>query len=102
MTVTQTAWQGGMAAWTPQARWCRRARLPAGHVEGTHGDSPRPGSARIDVHVRTRGDVILDLQNISLSFGGVKALTDISFDVASTRSAPSSARTAPARARCST
>src|SRR5690606_12200411 len=27
------------------------------------------------------GDVILDLQNISLSFGGVKALTDISFDV---------------------
>lgn len=27
------------------------------------------------------GPVILDLQNISLSFGGVKALTDISFDV---------------------
>jgi branched-chain amino acid transport system ATP-binding protein len=26
------------------------------------------------------GDVILDLQNISLTFGGVKALTDISFD----------------------
>ena len=31
--------------------------------------------------VRDIGDVILDLQNISLSFGGVKALTDISFDV---------------------
>jgi len=30
---------------------------------------------------RKIGDVILDLQNISLSFGGVKALTDISFDV---------------------
>ncbi|MER2529601.1 MAG: ABC transporter ATP-binding protein [Candidatus Competibacter denitrificans] len=30
---------------------------------------------------RTIGDVILDLQNISLRFGGVKALTDISFDV---------------------
>jgi branched-chain amino acid transport system ATP-binding protein len=30
---------------------------------------------------RQIGDVILDLQNISLSFGGVKALTDISFDV---------------------
>ena len=29
---------------------------------------------------RTIGDVILDLQNISLRFGGVKALTDISFD----------------------
>src|SRR5690606_29447738 len=27
------------------------------------------------------GDVILDLKNISLSFGGVKALTDISFNV---------------------
>ncbi|WP_368643744.1 ABC transporter ATP-binding protein [Castellaniella ginsengisoli] len=38
----------------------------------TDGDPAR--TARI-------GDVILDLQNISLSFGGVKALTDISFDV---------------------
>jgi branched-chain amino acid transport system ATP-binding protein len=27
------------------------------------------------------GDVILDVQNISLAFGGVKALTDISFNV---------------------
>jgi branched-chain amino acid transport system ATP-binding protein len=27
------------------------------------------------------GEVVLDLQNISLSFGGVKALTDISFNV---------------------
>jgi branched-chain amino acid transport system ATP-binding protein len=30
---------------------------------------------------RRTGPVILDLKNISLSFGGVKALTDISFDV---------------------
>jgi branched-chain amino acid transport system ATP-binding protein len=30
---------------------------------------------------RRIGPVILDLQNISLSFGGVKALSDISFDV---------------------
>ncbi len=30
---------------------------------------------------RKIGDVILDLRNISLSFGGVKALTDISFNV---------------------
>ena len=30
---------------------------------------------------RRIGEVILDLQNISLRFGGVKALTDISFDV---------------------
>ena len=33
-----------------------------------------PGAKKI-------GDVILDVKNISLSFGGVKALTDISFDV---------------------
>ena len=30
---------------------------------------------------RRIGDVVLDLRNISLSFGGVKALVDISFDV---------------------
>lgn len=30
---------------------------------------------------RKIGDIILDVQNISLSFGGVKALTDISFNV---------------------
>ncbi len=30
---------------------------------------------------RSIGDVVLSLDNISLSFGGVKALTDISFDV---------------------
>jgi branched-chain amino acid transport system ATP-binding protein len=31
--------------------------------------------------MRTIGDVILDVHHISLAFGGVKALTDISFDV---------------------
>ena len=30
---------------------------------------------------RQIGEVILDLRNVSLSFGGVNALTDISFDV---------------------
>ena len=30
---------------------------------------------------RTFGDQIMELKNISLSFGGVKALTDISFDI---------------------
>src|SRR5437763_14018736 len=30
---------------------------------------------------RQIGDVVLDVSNISLSFGGVKALTDISFNV---------------------
>ncbi|MBK8741543.1 MAG: ABC transporter ATP-binding protein [Betaproteobacteria bacterium] len=33
------------------------------------------------IAARKSGDVILELSNISLSFGGVKALTDISFDV---------------------
>jgi branched-chain amino acid transport system ATP-binding protein len=37
-------------------------------------DAPAAGGRRI-------GDVILDVQDISLSFGGVKALTSISFDV---------------------
>ena len=46
------------------------------------------------------GDVILDVNNISLRFGGVKALTDISFNVVSMRSAPSSAPTARAKVRC--
>ena len=40
------------------------------------GDSDQPHHAR-----RKIGNVILDLQNISLAFGGVRALTDISFDV---------------------
>jgi branched-chain amino acid transport system ATP-binding protein len=31
--------------------------------------------------MRGNGDAILEIRNISLSFGGVKALTDISFDV---------------------
>ena len=30
---------------------------------------------------RQIGDVLLDVENISLSFGGVKALTDVSFDI---------------------
>src|SRR5674476_364965 len=30
---------------------------------------------------KTIGEVILDVKNISLSFGGVKALADITFDV---------------------
>jgi branched-chain amino acid transport system ATP-binding protein len=33
------------------------------------------------VSERKTGEVILDVKNISLAFGGVKALTDISFDV---------------------
>ena len=41
----------------------------------------RPEEATPPLPGRRIGDVILDVKNISLSFGGVKALTDISFDV---------------------
>jgi len=42
------------------------------------------GSASVptgDLRRRRQGEVILEVKNISLRFGGVKALTDISFDV---------------------
>ena len=42
------------------------------------GASQMPAAAE---NGRKIGDVALDIQNISLRFGGVKALTDISFDV---------------------
>ena len=41
-------------------------------------DSAPPGATPAG---RKLGGVILEVQNISLAFGGVKALTDISFDV---------------------
>ncbi|MCG2594910.1 ABC transporter ATP-binding protein [Ramlibacter sp. XY19] len=40
-----------------------------------------PGVATPSATGRRFGEVILDVKNISLAFGGVKALTDISFDV---------------------
>ena len=52
-------------------------------IVATRADPDAP--ARADVpqapQVRRIGEVILDVRNISLSFGGVKALSDISFDV---------------------
>jgi len=36
------------------------------------------GPAGIDV---AAGEVLLSVENVSLSFGGIKALTDVSFDV---------------------
>jgi branched-chain amino acid transport system ATP-binding protein len=77
-------------------------QLATEQAQGAVADGAADRAGRI-------GETILDLQNISLSFGGVKALTDISFDVrehefpstcANTRSAPSSAPTARAKARC--
>ncbi|HEY1228454.1 MAG TPA: ATP-binding cassette domain-containing protein, partial [Ramlibacter sp.] len=44
-------------------------------------DSALLATADVPAARRRIGAVILDVQNISLSFGGVKALTDISFNV---------------------
>jgi branched-chain amino acid transport system ATP-binding protein len=55
--------------------------------------APQPGGKLI-------GDVILDVKNISLSFGGVKALTDISFNVREHEIRAIIGPTARARARC--
>jgi branched-chain amino acid transport system ATP-binding protein len=38
-------------------------------------------AATSDARARKSGDVILDVRNISLGFGGVQALSDVSFDV---------------------
>ncbi|GJG95974.1 ABC transporter ATP-binding protein [Cupriavidus pauculus] len=84
MTATQTAWQGGIARVDATGTIASPGTIAPGHADTTHGDGPRTGDAhRPESTARTgvRGDVILDLQNISLAFGGVKALTDISFDV---------------------
>lgn len=51
----------------------RAAMTPAAAEHETARQTP--------VAARRVGDVILNVQNISLAFGGVKALTDISFDV---------------------
>ena len=49
---------------------------------------------------RHLGDIILKVDHISLSFGGIKALIDISFQVRSGNFWPSSAPTARAKAPC--
>lgn len=48
------------------------------------------------------GDVILDVQNISLAFGGVKALTDISFNVREHEIRSIIGPNGAGKARCST
>ena len=46
-----------------------------------HRGAGPTGAAQPPAAGRRTGDVIMDVKNISLSFGGVKALSDISFDV---------------------
>ncbi|MGY8527147.1 ABC transporter ATP-binding protein [Paracidovorax citrulli] len=75
------AWQGVARQSGQDAEWKsieagqpaaqHTARQPLQQEQGAQ-DGQRP---------LRQGDVILDLQHISLAFGGVKALTDISFDV---------------------
>ena len=48
---------------------------------GLQVDAPAAREATAITPQRAPGAVILDVKNISLAFGGVKALTDISFDV---------------------
>ena len=52
------------------------AGAPAGPAASSGPSTAQPPAAR-----RGIGPVILDVKNISLRFGGVKALSDISFDV---------------------
>ncbi|GAB7544493.1 ABC transporter ATP-binding protein [Cupriavidus sp. 8B] len=69
------AWQGVERGGDDQPVWSG-ASAAAGATAQALG-----GVQAEHAQVRKAGDVILDLQNISLAFGGVKALTDISFDV---------------------
>ena len=66
-----------------------KAAEAIGGIKALSGSSPSADMAPHDRHApeamqastKSIGEVILDVRNISLSFGGVKALTDISFDV---------------------
>ena len=58
------------------------APLPAGQTPPLSGATgAAPHSSEASMGGKKTGDVILDVKNISLRFGGVKALTDISFNV---------------------
>lgn len=50
-------------------------------IMGQPGEGSSPAPAAAPGGGRRIGEVILDVKNISLAFGGVKALSDISFDV---------------------
>ncbi len=46
-----------------------------------HGQLSEHDAAIRDAHRRSIGDVVLEVDNISLHFGGVKAITDVSFNI---------------------
>ena len=70
MSVPQTLSAGQAAAATTT-----RARAPAAGIATPDTVAAPPAPAR------RVGDVMLKLDNVSLSFGGVKAIRDVSFDV---------------------
>ena len=82
---------GGQDGRSTSRRWCKFEDGRTGMVAADlrieeREDVPgrrrgRPPDSAWRTGARTIGDAILKLDNISLSFGGVKALTDISFDV---------------------
>jgi branched-chain amino acid transport system ATP-binding protein len=45
------------------------------------GDTPSQQSAGVALDPRRIGDVMLMVENVSLSFGGLKAIRDVSFDI---------------------
>ena len=49
---------------------------------------------------RQIGDVLLKVDGIHLSFGGIRALDGVSFEIGGERSWPSSVLTEPAKAPC--
>ena len=82
--MTQVAWQGaGQRKWTGAARTDASGAgsggaiapsgpmSPAGLADDSGAQSGTQHAQRTGEHARTGGEVILDLQHISLAFGGV-------------------------------
>src|SRR5262249_13901200 len=60
----------------------RAQRHGVGGPAGERSENrPRPRESGMTARARPVGEVVLAVENVSLAFGGVKALTDVSFDV---------------------
>src|SRR3974390_2665675 len=69
--------------WVSQHERTNRLHHPSlegGRTGPREPNGPRAmrGPARIDI---AAGEALLSVENVSLSFGGIKALTDVSFDI---------------------
>src|SRR6185503_12687512 len=58
-----------------------RSRAHAGGCRMKADVEPTSAAAGADSAARAGGEVLLSLERVSLSFGGVKALRDVSFDI---------------------